>query len=198
MMVGLSLQDTNLQDTFSKARVALAWHWPSAPDAQCHVFCEDRLGDAQEAMLRVVYGAAYGPNEAEILTASLLRAYGKPALAALALQVVTAKLRTLLIRTTSENLVAGEIDDLALGLAELRNQAAILAPAPADKEFWAQFLRDLIREWSRGMSIFRTGKIPPAGSLHYQAISPLPVSALLGDQNVIDARLGELAVKPSI
>jgi hypothetical protein len=194
MMVGLSLQDTNLQDTFSKARVALPWHWPFAPEAQWHVFCEDRLGEAQEAMLRVVYGAAYGSNQAEILTASLLRAYGKPALVALALHVVAEKLRTLLVRTTDRSLAPGEIGDLAEGLTELRNGVALLAPAPAHYKLWAPYLRDVIREWSRGMSIFRTGKIPPPGSLHYHTISPLPISALLGDQNVVDARLGELAV----
>jgi hypothetical protein len=42
MMVGLSLQDTNLQDIFSKARQALPWTWPCAPKAPSHVFCEDR------------------------------------------------------------------------------------------------------------------------------------------------------------
>ena len=36
LMVGLSLQDTNLQSLFAAARAALPWPWPSAPAAQGH------------------------------------------------------------------------------------------------------------------------------------------------------------------
>jgi hypothetical protein len=38
LMIGLSLQDTNLQDLFADARNTLPWPWPCAPESQGHVF----------------------------------------------------------------------------------------------------------------------------------------------------------------
>ncbi|MFH7191372.1 hypothetical protein ACHWGL_31200, partial [Klebsiella pneumoniae] len=36
LVVGLSLQDGNLKDVFSRAKAVHAWHWPVAPAAQPH------------------------------------------------------------------------------------------------------------------------------------------------------------------
>jgi hypothetical protein len=57
-MIGLSLQDTNLQDLFAAARRENAWPWPPKPAPQAHVFCEDRIGIHQSNMLRTVYEGA--------------------------------------------------------------------------------------------------------------------------------------------
>src|SRR5262249_47974833 len=47
MMVGLSLQDVNLQSVFARACQTNPWPWPCAPKAQAHVFCENEIGEGQ-------------------------------------------------------------------------------------------------------------------------------------------------------
>jgi hypothetical protein len=51
LFVGLSLQDTNLRNVFSKARTIKPWPWPPTPHAQAQLFCEDQLGPSQELVL---------------------------------------------------------------------------------------------------------------------------------------------------
>ena len=75
LMVGLSLQDNNLQWVFSVARRANAWPWPCTPRAQGHVFCEDEIGDGQRAMLKTVYADSYNNFIAEIEASAHLRSW---------------------------------------------------------------------------------------------------------------------------
>ena len=49
LMVGLSTQDFNLQDVFSKAHELMSWRWPHKPHA--YVFAEDSLGADQKHLL---------------------------------------------------------------------------------------------------------------------------------------------------
>ena len=95
LMIGLSLQDTNLQDLFAAARRENAWPWPPAPPPQGHVFCADAIGTHQSNMLRVVYGAAYGRNRAAIEEGALIRVYSKQILLGLVLHILCAKLSSL-------------------------------------------------------------------------------------------------------
>lgn len=192
MMIGLSLQDTNLQDIFSKARQALPWTWPTAPDAASHVFCEDALGDFQTDMLRVAYGAQFGQNAEEIQTAALLRAFAKPALCALVLQVLMAKLDRLMELRTQPHLGAPAMDALRLGLVSARN--AIANAAPADAEDMADFTEAMIQGWSRCLSIFRSGTIRAADDMTYEPISPLPLSQMAVDPNIGNSGLGHFAL----
>jgi hypothetical protein len=184
LMVGLSLQDTNLQDLFAAARATLPWSWPCAPGAQGHVFCEDALGDHQVNMLRVVYGAAYGVHGRDIESSALLRAYAKQALLALVLCVVSDKLRML-----AEMACGAFARELSDGMKCLRDSVA--AAAVGDH---LAFVDELVRLWSRGIALFRRGDQPPADCDGYEAISPLPIQEMTADPNVLNSGLPELAV----
>jgi hypothetical protein len=127
-MIGLSLQDTNLQDLFAAARRENAWPWPPAPPPQGHVFCADSIGTHQSNMLRVVYGAAYGQNRAAIEESALIRAYAKPILVGLVLQVLCAKLSSLATQRCGARL-ADASADIGAGLRHLRDSVAALADA---------------------------------------------------------------------
>ena len=95
LMLGLSAQDGNIQNIFSAAQATMEWTWPVDPPA--YVFCEDKLGLDQESLLQNVYQAGYSAaTRAAIHDASLIRAYAKPLLSALALYVVFSKLEKLL------------------------------------------------------------------------------------------------------
>ena len=59
LVLGLSIQDNNLQSIFSKAKQVNPWPWPCAPRAPGHVFCEDVIRDGQNDVLKIVYGDAY-------------------------------------------------------------------------------------------------------------------------------------------
>lgn len=196
MMVGLSLQDTNLQDIFSKARQALPWTWPCAPNAPSHIFCEDKLGDYQDDMLRVAYGADFGQHSADIQQAALLRAYAKPALSALVLQVLAAKLEALLRIEVEPQLGTGSADTLRLGLLEARNVVA--ATSPNDPRAMAAFMKAFIRGWSRSMELFRNGRVREPTDEIYEPISPLPLSQMAADPNVATSGLGLLALSLSL
>jgi hypothetical protein len=53
LMIGLSAQDTNIQDIFADAEATMQWPWPCTPPA--HVFAEDAIGMNQRHRLRCVY-----------------------------------------------------------------------------------------------------------------------------------------------
>lgn len=46
-MIGLSAQDSDIKDLFSKAKNQMAWPWPSDPPAQ--MFADDALGHEHPA-----------------------------------------------------------------------------------------------------------------------------------------------------
>ncbi len=190
IVVGLSLQDGNLKDVFSRAKNVHAWHWPVAPEAQPHVFCEDELGAPQRVVLEVIYGDDFDANENDILAAALLRARPRTALPALALYVVSDKLCALVERCAS-GLDPGELTELINGIKHLRDLAT--DGSPADRLMLAGFLTDAIAAWSRSMTLFRRGEVPAAGAQSYRAISPLRKAAMMGDQNVADSGLDEAA-----
>ena len=196
MMVGLSLQDTNLQDIFSKARQALRWTWPCTPGSPSHIFCEDLLGDYQDDMLRVAYGTDYGQHAGDIQESALLRAFAKPALSALVLQVLTAKLDSLLRSRAESKFGAAQCDLLREGLLTLRD--AVAAAAPADAHQMAAFMKTFIRGWTRCIGIFRSGSLRSAADYTYEPISPLPLSQMKVDPNVSNSGLGHLALGASL
>ncbi len=96
LVLGLSIQDNNLQTIFARAKEVHAWPWPCAPNAPAHVFCEDRIQQGQRDVLRLAYGDAYNNNPAAVHEGTLLRAWGEQVLIALVLKLLVDKLARLM------------------------------------------------------------------------------------------------------
>lgn len=190
LVVGLSLQDGNLKDVFSRAKRVQPWRWAAPPEAQAHVFCEDELGLPQRTVLEVIYGEAFDEHEADILGRALLRARPRTALPALALHVVGEKLEALVARCVAA-MDAADLASLVEGIHVLRDLTA--AAAPADRKQLAAFLTRAIAHWSRAMSLFRWGEVPDPRSRAYLSVSPIGKVAMMVDQNVRGSGLDEAA-----
>ena len=77
LVLGLSIQDNNLQTIFPRATAVHGWPWPCAPATPAHVFCEDTIQLGQLDVLRLVYGDAYNNAPTALHDATLLRAWGE-------------------------------------------------------------------------------------------------------------------------
>lgn len=191
LVLGLSIQDNNLQNVFVKAKVVNPWTWPCAPGAAAHVFCEDEIKDGQRDVLRIVYGDAYNDNIADIHQASHIRAWAEQVLIALVLRVITdklAKLMELTLETRGKQPLSGPLAD---SLWALRDSIADLAVVDPVDESRTPAVERGIASWSRMLAIFRTGSLP-ASLNTYETVSPLRLALLAADPNSLATGLGEL------
>lgn len=189
MMVGLSLQDVNLQQLFGSARREHPWPWPAAPAAQGHVFCNaNDLGDKHVAMLKIVYGPSYNSNIAAIKASALIKAWPEKVLPALALRVVTDKLKELMRQRLSAGAPAGL--DTALNQALDRLRDAVAAQATGDQ---TDYMDLAIGAWSRLVSVYRDGKLSDYPE-RYETVSSTAVPHVANDANAVAAGFGDLAV----
>jgi hypothetical protein len=177
LMVGLSLQDVNLQSVFVRARQANPWPWPCAPHAQAHVFCENEIGEGQRQILKTVYADAYNDNIGDIEGSAHLKARGEQVLLAMVLKLIADKLTALMRFAVADKPIAGEANGLATSIERLRDAIANAAVAL----------------WSRLVNLFRSGNLPEKPNA-YQIISGTPVGQVANDANVRAASFGELAV----
>ena len=190
LMVGLSLQDGNLQSVFARARHANPWPWPCAPNAQGHVFCENEIGAGQRQMLMTVYAHAYNDHIDEIERSAHLQAWGEQALLALVLKLVADKLAVLVRCSLDGKPVGGGVDELVASLVRLRDNVAALAVGDR-----TAFANSAISTWSRIVSLFRTGDIPSNKQI-YELISSFPLGQVANDRNAKAVGFGELGVRP--
>jgi hypothetical protein len=188
LMMGLSLQDNNLQTVFAKARRANAWPWPCEPKAQGHVFCEDHITDGQRAVLKTVYADSYNDSIAEIESSAHLRSWAEQVLLALVLKLVTDKLCELLYLRLSETAFVGDGNLMAEALHRIRDAVARLAVGDR-----TAFVNIAIGLWSRMVCLFRNGRLPAKPDA-YEPISAEPLGHLANDRNVQAAGFGELGV----
>ena len=188
LMLGLSLQDTNLKGVFSAAKRANPWPWPCAPNAQGHVFCEDVLQPGQIAMLKTVYAGSYNDHIAQIHQSAHIRAWGEQVLIALVFKLLTDKLIALMAVRLATTPLAGALTDLSAALASLRDGVAKLAVGDR-----TVFFNRAIAVWSRALSLFRTGALP-ADPQAYEVLSTAQPKQLANDANAKTAGLCELGV----
>lgn len=197
LVLGLSIQDNNLQTLFARARAVHAWPWPCAPAAPAHVFCEDKIQQGQRDVLRLSYGDAYNGNAAALHDATLLRAWGEKVLIALVLKLLTDKLARLM----ELGLVALGKGPIAVALApsleRLRDDLADLAvPAPGAQDRTA-FVNKAIALWSRMLSLFRSGTLP-ACSATYEALCSSTPNLIAADPNAQSMGFGRLGIALSL
>jgi SIR2-like domain len=193
LVLGLSIQDNNLQTLFTRARVTHAWPWPSAPAAPAHVFCEDSIRQGQRDVLRLSYGASYNDNPAALHDATLLRAWGEKVLIALALKLLAdklARLAELSLAAIGKGPIGAELTPL---LNDLRDDIADLAVPPPGVRHRTAFANTAIALWSRMLSLFRTGTLPSNPDA-YEALCSSTPTLLAGDQNALAMGLGRLGL----
>jgi hypothetical protein len=186
LMIGLSAQDSNIQDVFAEARALMTWNWPCVPPA--HVFAEDALGQDQINILKFVYRESYASSGAEIEAGALFRAFAKPALTALVLHVLFEKLCTFARVVDAPRLTAADHDDVKQGLILLRNRIA--DSANSDR---LAFVRTLVAASSRGLSLFQEGGTPPTGSTAYRALGRSPIQLIASDPTLPISGMREMA-----
>lgn len=197
LVLGLSIQDNNLQTLFARAKAAHAWPWPCAPAAPAHIFCEDRIQQGQRDVLRLSYGDAYNENSAAIHEATLLRAWGEKVLIALVLKVLGDKLTRLMelaLTALGKGLVAGELESLLKALRDDIAELAVPAPGAYNR---TDIVNQAITLWSRMLSLFRSGRLPTSADA-YETLSNSTLNLIAADQNAQATGLGRLGVALSL
>lgn len=192
LMIGLSAQDSNIQDLFSASKESLAWEWPVLPPA--FVFAEESVGAGQRNILRVAYRSTYEGNEKEIAQSAHLRSFGKPLLAAIVLGVVAEKL-VALTRLTSLTVgggpESGNPEEWSVLERGIKTLATLVSAGPDLRN--VNELRLLLDTFAQALSVFRYGSVP-AGSTPYSPLSTSPVQMLGSDPNVRSGGLPQAAV----
>lgn len=186
-MVGLSAQDSNIQQIFSRATNTMPWVWPCGTEPPAYVFSNDELGVFHRNLLKFVYRDAYEAHEPEIEASALLQAFGKQVFVALILHLLASKLKALLDAVRSSTLPSADRQKLAAGLVTLRDRVA----EEADTDRLA-FIYNFIRWWSRALSLFRDGAARPGVST-YQRLGRWAVHEMAGDPGITSSGLPELA-----
>ena len=197
LVLGLSIQDNNLQTLFARARAVHAWPWPCAPASPAHIFCEDNIQQGQRDVLRLSYAEAYNSDSVAVHEATLLRAWGEKVLIALVLKLLADKL-TILMQLGLASL--GKVN-IAVALAPLletlRDDVADLAvPFPGAKNRTA-FVNEAIALWSRMLSLFRSGALP-SNPEAYETLSTSTLNLLAADQNAQSMGFGCLGIALSL
>lgn len=172
LMIGLSAQDANIKSVFSVAKNQMAWPWP--PPYVAHVFAEDQLGPDQKSILQFTYRDHYEAHGDEIERSALLRAFGKPLLVSLVLEVLAAKLSALGVIAT-RSMATDDDDVIAEGICALRDLAAEYS---VDQ---LEFVHQLIEELAEAGSMFVGSLARDGGPLPYQPLSTSPRHELVGD-----------------
>lgn len=188
MVMGLSIQDFNLQTVFSKAKQVNPWPWPCSPHAPGHVFCGEDITKGQGNVLKIVYGAVYDTAANDIKAASHMRAWAEQVLLALVLRVLTEKLCRLMQALLTSLHLDAWIPSAIASIKDLRDSVADLAVPDR-----TAFVNAAISFWSRFLAVFRVGQLSPTPDT-YEVLSSYSPAAVLGDANAVAAGLGRLGL----
>lgn len=171
LMLGLSAQDENLRAIFVGQDKELSWPWNPARPA--HVFSDDRLGRDHRDILKMVYGETVFAAEGQVIEgASLLRAYAKQLLCALALYVIAAKLREGLGRLPKAPAKA-VADGITRGLVHMRDLVADLAPGGQPEQ-----ITSLIDFFGAFELLARDGTPRKGPNSEYRPLVPMPLERI--------------------
>ncbi len=184
LMVGLSAQDSNIKDVFVQGMETMGWSWPSHPPA--YMFAEEALGPDQRALLKCVYRTAYDIHGQEIERDAQVRAFAKPLLMALVLNLLCQKL-TAHVQQVSAHLHYADFEILGAGVRTLRDRLA--AAAEPDR---LVFVQRFVVESARALHLFRAGRLPTGGP-KYSPLGVQPIQQIGGDPAVMTSGLPELA-----
>lgn len=186
MVMGLSAQDENIKNLFGKVNTHKGWKWSDTP--RPIVFSANELGDDQKSLLNVAYGDDYEPNHEAICDRARLRAYAKPLLVALLLQVITGKLQVLAGDAAAPGLNDAARTAIAEGIVQLRNCAA-----DADHADRMTLVRTIATTLSRARHQLQNGTSGP-GPQPYFALDDRPAHMMRGKVALASSGQREAAV----
>ncbi|RUM18786.1 hypothetical protein EFD56_15185 [Rhizobium phaseoli] len=187
LMLGLSTQDTNIQNVFVVAQGNLPSHFPTHPPSV--ILSEQDVGADQLSLLQNFYKLDYCGKAAEIEQGSLLRSYGQSLLPALWLHVLAAKLEAL-VAPAAAGLSEAAHKALRADLRSLRDATAFGVAVKDNEAFMLKALA-----WAgRSTSFFRDGKELEAARGVYTPLSINSVAKTLADPTVASSGLPQLAL----
>lgn len=186
LMLGLSMQDTNIQQVFVVAKEHLPAEFPTDPPAV--ILSEEKVGPDQRALLKNFYKADYAKKALAIETSALLRAFAAALLPALWLHVLSTKLEAF-VATLDPGFLPDEQARLVAGLRRLRDDAASTAVPEAHEAF---MLKALPR-FGRAMSLFRDGRALGAADGYYRPLTTSPAAKVLAEPSTPGSGLIEAA-----
>ncbi len=191
LMLGLSTQDTNIQNIFVVAQQNLPSAFPTHPPAV--ILSEDAVGPDQLSLLQNFYKADYAAKARDIEISALLRSYGQSLLPALWLYVFNAKLEAFLA-VGAPALPAADVDQLKTALRGMRDAAASVADPKKQEEFMLKALPIV----GRAVSLFRDGKEIPAAAGIYTPLSIASVGKSLADPNLPSSGIPQAAIAAAL
>jgi hypothetical protein len=187
LMLGLSAQDTNIQEVFVKARTQLPASFPTHPPGV--MVSENQVGPHQRSLLQNFYRNDYEGQFPAINAASLVQAYARSLLPALWLNVICVKLAAM-VDEGSPALVPAHRERLRLGLVKLRDLAAEAAD-PTDHE---GFMLKALYAVGRALSLFSRGRAPDAADGIYVPLTDKGLTQTLADPHLDTDGLVQLSL----
>lgn len=187
LMLGLSAQDTNIQEVFVRAAAQLPAMFPSRPPAV--MVSEDQVGVRQRTLLQNFYRNDYPTQSNAIHAASLVRSFASALLPALWLHIICAKLRAL-IDIGAASLTSSERDELRQGLQRLRDLGAGVAIVGNHEAFVLTAQSQL----GRAIRLFRRGRAPTALEGRYAPLTDTGVSRTLANPHLDSTGLVEFSL----
>ncbi len=178
LMIGLSAQDTNIQAVFSQAQSVMPWDWPE--EVPAHIFAGDTLGEIHQNILRVVYRQAYDADPGAIESGSLIRAYAKPLLVALVLDVLAIKAYAAARTAEAPGLSPLDLEAIKEGLWKLRDHLASFAGTGT-----LDFINGFLARYRRLVALFQHGLEPPPDATFYRPLLVGPADLLGADLSAI-------------
>ena len=186
LMIGLSAQDSDIQNVFTKAKNLMPWTWPTASAA--YAFAEQEIGSMQKNLLKVVYRQHYQQHLREIEESALIQAYAEPLLAALVLDVLAAKLKAYIASAPAPSISEDDRRMLGDGILHIRDEVA-----ERSEPNRLGSIRLMIEAQSRTLAMFRTGRAPEPGDTTYRPLNDTPVERIPVDPALATGGLPELA-----
>lgn len=150
LMIGFSAQDNDVQEIFVEGAQNSNWDWTAALKA--FVFAEETLKQGQKGVLTSAYGEAnYHANRVAIEADARVRAFAKPLLIALLLNVLELKAVALCDLALPAAWLADNKAAVSTGLRHLRDKAAATVGDPL------VFVRQLVHVLNHGQDLFQHG-----------------------------------------
>lgn len=184
LVLGLSIQDINIQQVFTEARFTMPWTWPSTPPAA--VFSGKALGTGHIDILKQVYPADYTTHQDDIKVQSLIPTYAKPILVALVVRTIFSKLAGLARLADAGSLPDAEWVTLIAGLRTLREE--LVEQAHTD---YIGFIRRFATEAGDAVYRFQRGRAAPIP--RYRSLTAHPVNRIGSEPALATSGAPELA-----